>query len=42
MSSKDNNFVLTLENIKRFNLIEHKQKILNHNSSETISLYIDK
>ena len=41
MSSKDNNLVLTFENIKGLDLIEHTQKILNHNSSETISFYID-
>ena len=42
MSSKDNNLLLTFENIKGLDLIEHTQKILNYNSSETISFYIDK
>ena len=42
MSSKDNNLLLTFENIKGLDLIEHTRKILNHNSSEIISFYIDK
>ena len=42
MSSKDNNLVLTFENIKGLDLIKHTQKILNHNSSEQISFYITK
>ena len=42
MSSKDNNLLLTFENIKGPDLIEHTRKILNHNSSEIISFYIDK
>tara|TARA_Y100001968_G_scaffold101607_1_gene91559 strand:+ start:655 stop:1860 length:1206 start_codon:yes stop_codon:yes gene_type:complete len=42
MSNKDNNLGLTFENIKRLDLIEHTQKILNLNSSETIKFYIDK
>ena len=42
MSCKDNNLLLTFENIKGLDLIEHTRKILNHNSSEIISIYIDK
>ena len=42
MSSKDNNFILTFEDIKGPDLIEHTNKIITINSGETISFHIDK
>ena len=42
MPSKDNNLILTFEDIKGLDLIEHTNRILTNNSNETISFHIDK